>query len=789
MFLRDANSFVASSYDAIARSAPHIYLSALPFAAKDSLVWRYFGSRCMGVVSVETFGIGRHSQSLVTTLTGHTAPATSLAYSQNGRYLASGSGPEPHSLIVCNIAVRAWDTRTGEQVMVPMRIDHARILAITFVLNDTAIAVCTSKGLARVRDISTGRDLRSWQCNKSTSEIDCAAFSLDGTLATAGPWWEGVLIWSIDTGKQIFALQGPRSAITRVLFSSKGLLAAMSSGPLTVWFWDGRTGLPIGNPLVVQKSREHVLFPSLAVSPSGNVLAVGLSTNKIEIYDLNRRTRASVLIDSSHIPYPLEFSLDELNLAVVCNDTIHFWDPRTKEETDISLRGHTGRINFVSYSPDGLYVASASSDHTIRIWDVGSKTAVTQPLPQPSPMTCLALSNNSMIISGSDDGSVQVWDAQNGQRKQQMLMGIESRVSCVAISPNGQLIASASFPRPSDSSNSYLPEFSVIRLWNAQTGEPVDGILEGFSGVVRDMAFLPDMVRLVSASQLASSATKTCAFVHIWSLATRLPSTIGTFEKDSVGSSQSSRVLMSMSPDGQSIAVAVSQAGRVQIWQTHSGQPLGAPFQNQYKVYFVAFSCDGSNIVIGSRSGAFEVTNIHSRQIVSIHADEIATRGYPSIVQPKINWLARSPNERFMAREASSWSLLGTKMRLWDAEMPGMITTVRLNEVGAGAVFSTDSQSLVIGGRDRIMVWQVEAVLNLASRPQCDPLAQILREGLNQDGWVVGSSGDLLLWIPAAYREYLQLPPCTLMTSKHRVALSGDADGLRYGTDWTSCWR
>jgi len=128
-------------------------------------------------------------------------------------------------------------------------------------------------------------------------------------------------------------------------------------------------------------------------------------------------------------------------------------------------------------------------------------------------------------------------------------------------------------------------------------------------------------------------------------------------------------------------------------------------------------------------------------------------------------------------------------MRLWDAEMPGVVTTVQLNHTRAGAVFSADSQSLVIGGWDKIMTWQVEAVLALATGPQCDPLSQLLREGVGRDGWVVGPSGELLLWIPVAYREYVQLPPCTTMISKHRVVLSADATGLHYGTDWTSCWR
>jgi len=76
-FLRDANSFVVSSHAAIARSAPHIYLSAVPFASKDSLVFLDFESLCAGVVSVETSGTDHHASRLAMTLTGHEGSVTS----------------------------------------------------------------------------------------------------------------------------------------------------------------------------------------------------------------------------------------------------------------------------------------------------------------------------------------------------------------------------------------------------------------------------------------------------------------------------------------------------------------------------------------------------------------------------------------------------------------------------------------------------------------------------------------------------------------------------------------
>jgi len=50
---------------------PHIYLSALLFAAKESLVYKTFTPLCAGLISVETFGINQHGGSLIMTLSGH----------------------------------------------------------------------------------------------------------------------------------------------------------------------------------------------------------------------------------------------------------------------------------------------------------------------------------------------------------------------------------------------------------------------------------------------------------------------------------------------------------------------------------------------------------------------------------------------------------------------------------------------------------------------------------------------------------------------------------------------
>ena len=187
--------------------------------------------------------------------------------------------------------------------------DHDKILAIAFVSDDTAVALCTSKGRVRVWEISTGRDIRSWQCDECISRIKLAAFSPDGTLIVTSPLSrKTVSVCSTTTGKLISALQS-RSLLAGIAISSNGRVAAISTRTLTIQIWDGHTGLSIADPVVFEDYIGSIELSSLAISPDGTVLAVGLSSGKIEVYDLNTQTRATFSVDNFFLPAHSRFRL------------------------------------------------------------------------------------------------------------------------------------------------------------------------------------------------------------------------------------------------------------------------------------------------------------------------------------------------------------------------------------------------------------------------------------------------------------------------------------------------
>jgi WD40 repeat protein len=133
----------------------------------------------------------------------------------------------------------------------------------------------------------------------------------------------------------------------------------------------------------------------------------------------------------------------------------------------------------VAYSPNGMKIASGSQDGTVRIWSAATGKQQAQPLVHDAVVRSVVWTpDNRLLISACNDGNIYFWSAPTGAQLGSPLHAHSNFVNLLAISPSGELIASAS-------------EDSTARLWNTTTRRPFGRVLQHSQGVYT-VAFSPN---------------------------------------------------------------------------------------------------------------------------------------------------------------------------------------------------------------------------------------------------------------------------------------------------------
>jgi WD40 repeat protein len=222
------------------------------------------------------------------------------------------------------------------------------------------------------------------------------------------------------------------------------------------------------------------------------LLASGSADHTVRLWDTHTRECVAVLKGHTGSVNSVTFSPDGRLLASASADrTVRLWNVVERQPVHV-FQGHTNIVNSVSFSPDGQQLASGSHDGTVRLWSV--------PEGVPGPVFqhgyycvyCVAFSpvvGSNVLASGGSDGIIKLWDVSEvKQQKKPMreLQGHSNIISSVAFSPDGSQLVSGS----SD---------DTARLWSVASGKLLK-TLTGHSNYVRRVAFHPNGKQVVSSS-------------------------------------------------------------------------------------------------------------------------------------------------------------------------------------------------------------------------------------------------------------------------------------------------
>lgn len=651
------------------------------------------------------------------------------------------------------------------------------------------------KAQCRVSEVQVGWHRRDRQDHPVTRVIH----SPDGKFVASSSWDGTARVWDIAKKQLLFVLAGHQNTVTSVTFSADSRTIATCGDDNTVQLWELPTHIPnkpeVLQPFAVLKGHTDSV-KAIAFDPTGEVLASAGIDGVLRVWhvpsrELNRdrakphllhaltehigavRTLAwslsglftggqdgvvrqwevdaekpsSIVVTKLSSPIKSMAASNEGEFIAIASDAddsaIHLYRLHVMKEVG-RLRGHTGDINGLSFSPDDKRLASCGQDGSVRLWDCAElrERAVFRPrsrrdmLPIPVPedrpidpekqvtTVSFAIDGNSIVSSGLD-GVIRQWDF-TSQREESCILDAKAPFATAAMSGDGQTFAC-------------VGKDNLLKVWKLPTtgvtySPSADRILRGLEAPARSVAISHDG----SIIAVASDDDK----VLYWRLTDADPKPVRLLDLRGV----------SLAIHSKRMAI-VTELGQLRWFDFRTNKLSNSVLSVSGRPSLARFSSDGNKLVTAGT------------RFLQIWNAELGTlEGQVTIPQLfRVTALTVMPGST-----QESWSLATADFRgqidIWDvvpdtskSDLPDVLRLPLqiksrasmniINDPVRTMHFTQDGRTLVTGGADRVVrLWDPETGQERAALPNHSDSVMLVHFRTDTTLITLGRDGSMRIW-------------------------------------------
>ena len=546
-----------------------------------------------------------------------------------------------------------------------------------------------------------------------------------GTIfVTEGPEESGVVdIRDAETGDSVRSFPGHEPDVNLVAFSDDGSKLATTGDDGSARVWDPATGEELWS---FQGPDPEGEVWGASFSPDGSLLAATWpGEGMVRIFDL-ASGRIVREIGPLEVSLTTAFSPDGDRLGIATWGPGLVVDVGSGEEV-FALEGQEFGVRDIDWSPDGRWIATSSSDSTVRVWDADNGDPRSTLFGHAGEIVAADWSPDSTrLVTGSNDGTAKVWEI--GDEGTRELLSLPAQDTggglWVAFSPDGNRIMTGD------------QQINAVKIWDvSRTGDAEWANLPADPHGLGGVAFTPDG-RVVASNGDGS--------VTVWDAETGdASSTIGR----SAGDRSAVAVLaIEVSPNGSLIAAAGPEA---HVWDAQTGEDVFT-LRLQGGVEDVAWSSDGRLLAGVSSEGVTRIVDRSGEEVAVLREDP----GF------RLSAVQFSPDARLLATArfpAGRAELVTPQVTIWDWRQGRVATTI--DTLAEGVAFDPSGARIATASTFGVAeIWDVgsgDKVATLAGHT-----GAVNEVAFGAEGSVVATAstdGTVRLWDPGSGAQVMVL--------------------------------